>query len=248
MPETRFRVVLEYDGTAFAGWQLQPGQRTVQLVVEQALARLVQHPVRISASGRTDAGVHARGQVASFVTTASRTPRAVVDGLGALLPEDVSAVDADVVPLDFDPRRDAIEKWYRYRWVVRRGRSPLRRHRAWHLRGPLDLARMRAAAPALLGRHDFSAFRASGCTAAHPVRAVRELVFTEVDDEVVLDVRGEAFLRHMVRIVAGTLTEVGLGRRAPAWVGEVLASRDRTRAGPTAPPGGLTLMQVSYPG
>jgi tRNA pseudouridine38-40 synthase len=245
-PPARWRALLEYDGTDFAGWQFQPGQRTVQLEVESALERLLGHPGRVTASGRTDAGVHALGQVISFVAKVSRSPRAVRDGLNALLPADVGCLDAAPVADDFDPRRDAIDKSYRYAWLDRPGRSPLRRHRAWQLRDTLDVPAMNAAAQALCGEHDFSAFRASGCSAAHPRRTVYEASVVRVGDEVHFDVRGNAFLRHMVRNLAGTLVEVGLRRRPVEWPGAVLASCDRREAGRTAPPWGLALRCVRY--
>ncbi|TNE84454.1 MAG: tRNA pseudouridine(38-40) synthase TruA [Deltaproteobacteria bacterium] len=239
-------MVLEYDGTRFAGWQVQPGQRTVQAEIEAALERFLGHPVRVSVAGRTDAGVHALGQVISFETRARRPVAAMAKALNGMLPDDVAVVTAREVPLAFDPRRWAWSKHYRYRWLDRDARSPLRAPHVWKVRGPLDVAAMDAAAALLVGRHDFGAFRAVGCAAAHAVREVTGASVTRVGDEVHLDVHGNGFLRHMVRIIAGTLHEVGRGAQGPAWVGEVLASQDRARAGRTAPAAGLTKIAVHY--
>ena len=243
---TRWKLTLEYDGADFCGWQLQPEQRSVQGVVERALETLFGEPVRVHPSGRTDAGVHALAQVAHFDAAVQRTPREVRDATNSMLPPDVAVVGAERVPDDFDARHWALSKRYRYRWIDRPARSPLRRRRAWHLRGPLDAVAMDAAAQHLVGQHDFSSFRASGCTADHPVRVVREIHVRRQGDEVDLHARGHGFLRHMVRIVAGTLTEVGLGRRPVEWVGEVLRARHRPAAGRTAPARGLTLLAVEY--
>lgn len=210
------------------------------------MAELVQHPVRLSVSGRTDAGVHALGQIASFSSPTDRTVRALRDGLNALLPPDVGCVAVDEVPLSFDPRRQAREKHYRYRWLDRRARSPLRRNRVYHVRTPLDAAAMYEACVPLCGTHDFSTFRAARCGAATAVRTLPFWSVQRVDDEVWLDVRGHGFLRHMIRIVAGSLTEVGRGARDPTWIGAALHARERSAAGPTAPAGGLTLLSVTY--
>lgn len=246
--KARFRLVLEYDGAGFVGWEVQPGQRSIQGEVERALATILQHPVRVAVSGRTDSGVHAVGQVAAFSTTAERSPDKLRDGLNALLPPDIACRSAERVAPDFDPRRHARTKHYRYRWLDGRVRSPLRRGRVYEVRAALDAAAMHEAALLLAGTHDFAAFRAAGCGAATTVRTLPRWTVARVDDEVQLDVWGHGFLRHMIRIVAGTLTEVGRGARPVAWVAQVLASRDRALAGPTAPAHGLTLMSVCYAG
>lgn len=246
MPPTRWRLVLEYDGASFVGWQIQPEGRTIQGVVEEALARLFGEAIRVHPSGRTDAGVHAEGQVAHFDAHVQRTPREVRDALNAFLPEDVAVVDAAQAPGGFDARRWVVSKRYRYTWLDRPARSPLSRRRAWHVRGPLDAVAMDQGARALLGRHDFSSFRASGCTAKHPVRLVQRIAVAREGDAVHLDVDGHGFLRHMVRIVAGTLVVVGQGKKPPPWVAEVLEARRRDAAGRTAPAHGLTLVAVTY--
>lgn len=242
----RWRIDLEYDGGGFVGWQLQPSGRSVQGVVEEALERLLGHPARLRAAGRTDAGVHAEQQVAVFDAAVRRDERAILGGLNGFLPEDVAVVAACVVPDDFDPRRAPHTKRYRYRWLDRPARSPLRRGRAWHHRHRLDDEAMDRAARQLEGQHDFSAFRAVGCSAAHPVRSVEGCRVERHGDEVHLVADGTGFLRHMIRIVAGSLTEVGLGRRPPEWLADVLEGRDRERAGRTAPAHGLTLERITY--
>lgn len=242
----RWRIDLEYEGSGFVGWQLQPDGRSVQGVVEAALEQLLGHPARLYSAGRTDTGVHAEQQVAVFDTHVTRTPRGIVGGLNGLLPEDVSCLIAVEVDAGFDPRRAPHTKRYRYRWLDRRVRSPLRRGRTWHHRQPLDAEAMDRAARQLEGQHDFSAFRAVGCAAAHAVRTIEGCRVVRQGDEVHLVVDGTGFLRHMIRIVAGSLTEVGLGRRPPEWLREVLESRRRQLAGPTAPAHGLTLERITY--
>lgn len=245
-PTRRWRLVLEYDGAGFAGWQLQPDAPTVQGAVEAALEGLLGHPARLYAAGRTDTGVHAAMQVAVFDSAARRDARAIRDGLNARLPASVACVAADEVAPDFDPRRHPHRKTYRYTWLCRASRSPLRAGRAWHVRQGLAVPPMAAAVGAVVGTHDFSSFRASGCTADHPVRTVREATVRAVGDEVWLEIHGTGFLRHMVRILAGSLHEIGRGRRPPEWLGEVLRARDRTRAGQTAPAEGLLLERIEY--
>ena len=243
----RWRLDLEYDGAPFAGWQLQPNAPTVQGALEVALERMFGHPVRLaSAAGRTDTGVHAALQVCVFDSEVARPPHGVRDGLNALLPPEIACLDARPVPDGWDPRHAPHTKTYRYTWVARPARSPLRRERAWHVRAPLDVAAMDAAAAQLVGAHDFSSFRAQGCTAAHPLRTVVAARVAPAGDEVRLTIRGTGFLRHMVRILAGTLLEVGRGARPPSWVGDVLAARDRAAAGRTAPPHGLLLEDIAY--
>jgi tRNA pseudouridine38-40 synthase len=243
----RWRLQLEYDGAPFAGWQLQPNAPTVQGALEAALAQLLGHPTRAHAAGRTDTGVHARMQVVCFESEASRTPRQIRDGLNALLPRSVACVAADLAPEGFDPRHSPHTKTYRYTWLCRPARSPLRVGCVWQVRDPLDVSAMDRGAAAVVGTHDLSAFRAEGCTASHPVRTVvAASVRPGADDEVVLEIRGTGFLRHSVRILAGSLFEVGRGKRSPEWIAELIAGRDRTAAGRTAPAGGLVLHAIEY--
>jgi tRNA pseudouridine38-40 synthase len=243
----RLKLTLEYDGTRYVGWQVQPNGPSVQATLEDGLARLLGEQVSVVCAGRTDSGVHAAGQVACFDTPRVLPMKAYVRGLNGLLPDDLAVVSAMEVPEGFDPRRWSRGKRYRYRLSNRPTRSPLRRMTHWEVFAPLDVDAMRRAAVHLLGRHDFSAFRAADCQAKHAVRELRSLtVEGQSGDAVSFVVEGTAFLKHMVRNLVGTLVEVGKGRRPEAWVAEVLASRNRKRAGPTAPPQGLVLEEVFY--
>ena len=243
------KLVLEYDGTRYVGWQVQPNGPSIQAAVERALAELHGGPRRVVGAGRTDAGVHALGQVASFREESPLPLRAYVYGMNAILPEDIAVRAASLEPEDFDARRSARGKRYRYRIVNTPTRAPLSRLQAWQLFRPLDLASMRAAGAPLVGVHDFAAFQAADCDAHHAVREVRRLeLVTPREGEIALVIEATAFVRHMVRNIAGTLVEVGLGRRSPGSMEDVLASRDRTRAGRTAPPEGLVLEEVFYGG
>jgi tRNA pseudouridine38-40 synthase len=246
-PTRTVKLTLEYDGTDFVGWQVQPNGRSVQEVVEGALARLLGEPVRVTGAGRTDAGVHARGQVCSLRTEKRIPLRAFVLGMNSLLPPDVAVVEAADEEPGFDARRSASGKRYEYAIWNGPTRSPLRRRRAWEVFRPLDVRAMREAAGYLLGEHDFSAFRASDCPAKTTRRLLRVLdVSGEAGGEITVAAEATAFLKHMVRNLVGTLVEVGHGKRAPGSMPGLLASGDRTRAGVTAPPQGLTLVRVDY--
>jgi len=245
----RLRITLEYDGTEFSGFQLQPNGRSVQGVLETAIAEITREQRRIYPAGRTDAGVHARGQVAHFDSETRLTPGDLQRALNAVLPRDVAVLALAPVAPDFDARRDAIRKLYVYRIVNRPEPSPLRARTHLHLRAPLDVAAMAEAAKPLLGTHDFSAFRgAPGGVPEdeNPRRSLNRLALEARADEVTLLAEGRSFLRHMVRNIAGTLIEVGQGRRAAAEVPEILASRERARAGATAAAHGLCLESVTY--
>jgi tRNA pseudouridine38-40 synthase len=245
------RLVVEYDGTGLCGWQRQANGPTVQGHLEAALGKLLAHDVAVAGASRTDAGVHARGQVASFRTARTIPLHGIRRGLNSMLPDAIAIADASEAADDFHPRFSATGKHYRYLLWTRADRSPRWRDRAWHHPEPLGLAAMREAAVALIGEHDFAAFRAAGCTATRTVRRIEQIEVTELPGEswlAAIDVRGNAFLRNMVRIVVGTLVEVGRGRRPISQVAEILASRDRTRAGITAPARGLELVSVRYDG
>jgi len=242
------KLVLEYDGSRYVGWQVQPNGASIQAEVERALAALHHAPRRVTAAGRTDAGVHALGQVASFPEERPLPLKAYVRGMNALLPPDVAVRDASLEPDGFDARRSARGKRYRYRIENAPTRAPLSRLEAWQVFPPLDVEAMREAAAHLVGRHDFAAFRAADCEAKHAVREVTRLELTgRTGGRIDVVVEATAFLKHMVRNVVGTLVDVGRGRRSPAEVAAILASGDRTRAGPTAPPQGLCLEHVFYP-
>jgi tRNA pseudouridine38-40 synthase len=243
------RLVVEYDGSHLHGWQRQPGVATVQEHLEIALAKLLTHEVQVGGASRTDAGVHARGQVASFRTDRPIPVHGVRRGLNSLLPSSIAIRDAAEVPEDFHPRFSATGKHYRYTILARAERSPRWHDRAWHHPEPLSVSAMHDAARALIGQHDFAAFRAAGCAAKTTLRRVDSITFTRLHPHrLEVDIRGNAFLRHMVRIMVGTLTEVGTGRLSVSQVAEILASKDRTKAGVTAPPQGLELIEVRYDG
>ena len=242
----RFKLTVEYDGTDYLGWQLQPQGPTVQGVLEAALARLAGEPVRVTASGRTDAGVHAAGQVVAVTLRRAWTPDRLQRALNALTPRDVSITGAETVSDDFDPRRAARSRVYEYRIWNGRWPSPFWRRYAWHVSRALDLDAMQACAQCLVGEHDFSAFRAAGCDAEHPVRRVLRSEWRRDGPQLVYTIEATAFLRHMVRNIVGTLVEVGTGARSAGGCAELLAARDRTLAGPTAPACGLCLTRVTY--
>jgi tRNA pseudouridine38-40 synthase len=244
----RIRLLVEYDGTDLCGWQRQPNGPTVQGHLEAALAQLLQHEAPVAGASRTDAGVHARGQVASFETERSIPLHGIRRGLNTLLPPQIAIREASEVLEDWHPRFSATGKHYRYTILASPDRSPRVRHTAWHITEPLEDAAMRAAADQLVGEHDFAAFRAAGCAAKTTIRRIDSIDLVREAPLLYVDVRGNAFLRNMVRILTGTLVEVGRGRLTPAQVVEILDSRDRTRAGITAPAHGLELVEVRYDG
>jgi tRNA pseudouridine38-40 synthase len=243
-----FRLSLEYDGREFAGWQLQPGgQRTVQGTLHEAFRRVTGREVRVIGAGRTDAGVHAEGQVASVVVETELAPDRLRRALNGVLPPDLAVWECALAAEGFHARYQARSKLYRYRVWNGQSRSPLRATRAYHVPSALDLEAMRRAAALLLGTHDFSAFQTAGSAVRSTVRTLERLdVEGEPRGEITLLVEGDGFLRQMVRILAGTLIEVGLGRRDAAGLPAVLAARERSRAGRTAPAQALTLVRVSY--
>jgi len=245
----QLRLDVEYDGTGLCGYQRQRNGPTVQGHLEDALARLLGAPTPVTGASRTDAGVHARGQVCTVRTEHTIPADGVRRGLNGMLPPAIAIRAATEVPLDFHPRLSATGKHYRYQLWLRSSRTPRLRDQAWHRHTRLDLDAMRAAGAAMLGDHDFDAFRAVGCTALTTRRRLTAVDLTELEpDLVAIDVRGNAFLRNMVRIMAGTLVDVGEGRLTAGQVPEILASRDRSRAGQTAPAHGLWLMEVCYDG
>jgi tRNA pseudouridine38-40 synthase len=243
------KLILEYDGTNYHGWQAQTGsgKPTIQETLETALAVLAQEPVRTTSSGRTDAGVHAVGHVANFTTTRMIPAEAWAPALNRLLPRDIRVLGSAEVPEDFHARYDAGGKAYQYRILNRRMPSALLRDRAWHVDRKLNVAAMRRAAAALIGKHDFSAFRSASCNAKSPVRTLRDIAIRKSGEIIEITLKADAFLMHMARNIAGTLVEAGLGRFTPEEVKRILRSRDRGRAGRTAPACGLFLLEVSYP-
>jgi tRNA pseudouridine38-40 synthase len=247
--ERRLALLVEYDGTAYGGSQYQENAPTVQGTLERALSRLTNGPIRVALAGRTDAGVHARGQVASFLTASGHSVETFVRGTNALLPVDISVQAAAEVPRDFNPRRQAMRRWYRYTLLLRPQRSALWRNRAWHVGSGLDLPAMSRAAAALAGRHDFAAF-------APPSEARRGSTRREVFRATVkagpaaglayVDIEANAFLQRMVRRVVAALVEVGCGARTVEELQALVERAEPGAASATAPAGGLCLMKVRY--
>jgi tRNA pseudouridine38-40 synthase len=244
---TRIAVGLEYEGTRYAGWQTQQSAETVQVLVEGALAKVAAEAVSLVCAGRTDAGVHARGQVAHFDTVASRTMRAWLLGANSELPRDISVSWVRPIPEHFHARYSAEARTYRYLIFNRGSRSGLLAHRVTWVHRPLDAERMAQAAAALEGEHDFSAFRAAGCQAKSPIRRMERLTVARQGDWLAIEATANAFLHHMVRNIAGLLIRIGKGDAPSSWAAEVLAERDRRLSAATAPADGLYLWQVRYP-
>jgi tRNA pseudouridine38-40 synthase len=243
----RIALGIEYDGTAFAGWQTQLHATGIQSVVEEALAHVADHPLAVTAAGRTDAGVHATAQVVHFDTAVERSERAWVLGANTHLRPDVSVLWARVMPAEFHARFSAVARSYRYVIRNRAARPSLDRHRACWVREPLQADLMHEAAQTLTGSHDFSSFRAAECQSHSPVRNLESIDVKRREDVVTIDVTANAFLHHMVRNIAGVLIAVGKGKQPPTWVREVLDLKDRRLGGVTAPPDGLYLVSVRYP-
>ncbi|TME52281.1 MAG: tRNA pseudouridine(38-40) synthase TruA [Chloroflexi bacterium] len=240
------KVVLEYDGSGFAGWQQQATGRTVEAELKRALRSITGKAITVYAAGRTDAGAHAEGQVVNFHTDGRIQPRRILAALNARLPEDVAALSAEEVPNDFHARYSARWRRYRYRYLDRLSRPALERGRCWHVRGPLEVDAMSRAARALIGKHDWTTY----CSASEPpdarMREMRSAEVTRRGDGIELELVAEGFLRGLARSIAGALAEVGRGKQPPEWVGKILETRDRRQAPRTAPAGGLTLMEVIY--
>jgi tRNA pseudouridine38-40 synthase len=241
-----FKVILEYDGVNYAGWQRQLNQPTIQAAVEEALAMVAQERIAIVGAGRTDAGVHALGQVASFRAETSLTATDWLRALNALLPKDICVRSVQQAADEFHARYSAIGKLYEYRILNRPERSALERGRAWHLRKGLDLTAMREAAAALVGVQDFSSFESSSTENTNPTCRLGQLNLHREGDLIRIETYADRFLRQMVRAIVGTLVEVGRGIRPAGSLQAVLAARSRAAAGTTAPPHGLFLMRVDY--
>lgn len=241
------KLILEYDGARYHGWQRQKNAPTIQETLETTLARLTGEAVRVMGSGRTDAGVHAWGQVAHFHTESPLPPSAFIHGLNSLLPLDIAVLDAAEAAQDFHARKSALAKTYAYHILNRPLRSPLHMKYSWWIAQPLNLAAMRAAAQSLLGEHDFSAFQASGSSIKNPVRVVTRADWVQQPPHLLIfTITATGFLRGMVRSLVGTMVEVGRGKRPPEDLAELLRTGERHRAGPTAPPQGLFLVEVVY--
>lgn len=245
-----FKLTLAYDGTDFCGWQAQPGQRTVQGELETAWQAITGETVRVTAASRTDSGVHALGQVIGIQSVTRLETEQLLGGINAKLPADVLLRKIEAAPDNFHATHDSIGKRYRYRIHNDRLRPLFERGRLWHVPQPLDAGAMHTAGQAIVGTHDFAAFQAVGSPRESTVRTIHSLAVTrdKGDDAalVTIEVRGDGFLYNMVRIIAGSLVDVGAGRRDESFLAEALASCDRTTAGMTAPAQGLVLVEVEY--
>ena len=253
----RIKVTVQYNGSAYHGWQFQPSGMTIQGILQDCVYQVTGERVQVVGAGRTDAGVHAMEQVAVFDVRSSMNISVIKRALNALLPTDVRVMNIEEVTADFHPRHSARGKRYVYLIANMRDVPVFVRGYVWRVREPLDLEAMRAASAHLLGRHDFSSFRAAGCASKHPLRTIREIRIERLYEApflckglkgefVRITVEADAFLRHMVRAIVGTLVEVGKGNLRPETVGDILERKERRFAGPTAPPQGLFLDRIFY--
>jgi len=253
----RIKVAVQYDGSAYHGWQFQPSGMTIQGILQDCLFQLTGDRVQVVGAGRTDAGVHAIEQIAAFDTHSSMNISVIKRALNALLPPDVRVMHIEEVTEDFHPRYSARGKCYVYLIANMRDVPVFIRGYTWRVKEPLDLEAMRTASAHLLGRHDFSPFRAAGCASRHPLRTIHEIGIEKLCEApflsgglkgefVRITVEADAFLRHMVRTIVGTLVEVGKGNLRPGMLGDILERKERRFAGPTAPPQGLFLKKIFY--
>lgn len=243
----RIRLWVSYDGTDYRGWQLQPGEPTIEGHLNRALSELFQTPVQVIGASRTDSGVHAKSNVAVFDTDTRMPADKICYAVNQRLPEDIRVWKSEEVPSDFHPRHCDVNKTYEYRIHQARIPDPMKTRYAFHTYLPLDVEKMKEAAEDLVGMHDFASFCAAGSQAATTVRCILSAeVFKESEDMIVIRVCGTGFLYNMVRIIAGTLLEIGAGRKSPDAIPEILECTDRSKAGQTAPPQGLCLMEIQY--
>lgn len=247
-PRSRnIRIVIAYDGTPYLGWQIQPQGPTVQSVLQDCLRLITGEQITVKGSGRTDAGVHALGQVANFHTLSTIGPQAFARAFNSILPPTIAVIDADEVDEAFDAQFSSVNKLYRYRVINSSVRSPFEFLKAWHINTRLDVEMISSASSMLLGKMDFSSFRASGCVARLPVRTMSRCDVTCEGRIISFEFEADGFLRHMVRNIVGTLVDVGKHRFSTDDFAAIIAARDRTRAGRAAPPHGLYLVRVDYP-
>ncbi len=246
MSQKRIKLIIEYNGAGYHGWQIQKNAHAIQEEMEQAIFKITGEKVRVTGAGRTDAGVHAYGQVAHFDTSSKIPACRFGDAINAVLPEDVAVVSSKEVPHEFHARFSATGKVYHYRIINRRSRSPIWNDRAWHVRQPLDLELMERAATYYIGTHNFSSFCSSGHSVSAFERTITDSGWIKDGDGLVYRVYGNGFLYNMVRIMTGTMVEIGLGKRMADSIPDLLAKKDRNAAGITAPPWGLYLVRVDY--
>jgi tRNA pseudouridine38-40 synthase len=247
-----YALTIAYDGTRFAGWQIQPNGLAIQQVLSDSVSRVVKHPIQVQGSGRTDAGVHAIGQVGAFKSNQWRAPAdRLIQAINGYLPRDIVVLKASEVVPGFDPIRHAISKRYRYTLRNSRVPDPLRHSQHWWITRPLSLEAMRSAASLLVGTHDFKAFESMGSNRKTSTRTVREITIVQVECltgfEIYIEMEADGFLYNMVRNIAGALVQVGLGRFGSRWIQSVLESRTRDSSSQTAPARGLCLINVQYP-
>ena len=251
MTKRFFKLVVAYNGQAYVGWQVQPTGRSIQAEIETALEQITQERTRVTASGRTDSGVHALGQAVSFASSTLLPPAKLQRALNGVLPKDIRVLDVSQAPDDFHAIRDAISK--RYRYLIQDGslRDPFMAAWCWHLPQVLDQQPMQEAASWLVGEHDFASYQSTGSPRNSTVRTIYDFTVTRqqgpLSEPIVIEVSANGFLYNMVRNLVGTLAEIGMGKQSPAWAHEILSARDRKIAGPTAPAQGLFLVSVEYP-
>ncbi len=242
----RIKLIVAYDGTDYCGWQIQPNGITVEEVLNRALSRLTGEEIRVIGASRTDAGVHARGNIAALDTASTIPAERFAYAVNPLLPEDIVVVKSEEVPQDWHPRYQNSVKTYEYRILNREMPDPLKRKYTWHVSFPLDIDKMREAAEHLKGQHDFRSFCSVHTAVKSTVRTIYTLDIVKSGDEIIIRISGNGFLYNMVRIIAGTLAEVGRGFRTPEDVRDLLTAKEREQAGATAPPQGLTLIRIEY--
>ncbi len=244
----KFALGIEYDGSRFAGWQMQKhGTRTVQACVEEALSKVANQPVQVVCAGRTDTGVHATGQVVSFDCDSQRDEKAWVMGVNTQLPDDIASVWAVPVSDDFSARFTATARQYRYVILNRAARPAILNKKVTWKHGRFDVEAMHQAAQALIGEQDFTSFRSSACQAEHAMRNVHRVKVSREGDYIYIDIEANAFLHHMVRNIVGSLMMIAQGVQPVGWMADLMQCKDRNQAGPTAPADGLYLVKVSYP-
>jgi len=245
--ERKIKILIEYDGSEYHGWQFQTNGITIQEVLQNCIYKVVKKKTILHSSGRTDAGVHAEGMVAHFVTTSKMTEGEFIRAFNSFLPHDIVVKDVSVVPMAFDARRSARKKIYQYTILNRTHPSALLYRRCLFIPFPLNIPAMRRAAKYLVGKHDFTSFRASNCGSKNPIREIFSIEIVKNGDFIFLNFEGNGFLKYMVRNIVGTLVQVGLEQNKASNVKLILEYKDRRKAGPTAEPQGLCLVKVEYP-